>query len=263
MACHFLGVLHYGSDDFDQADTLLDEARRRFESEKCTAGLWGCRYDLGWLALASCHHDRAADEFERALQIGRSAGSEDLVAHSLAALAPVAALSGDATQAQSLAAEAIAITRSLGLRLLMVMALVRAAEVAILNRTDAATLLIEALAILRDVGGTAWLADALELTAVVQTGLNAPQQAARFLGVADRLTEVSGGRPNVRAIRSEIDHCRVEVAHALGAESFRLELAGGLAMSLRAAVDCAIDVLTRPGGTSGAPSRAMPHRRAE
>src|SRR5882672_2205294 len=101
---------------------------------------------------------------------------------------------------------------SFGLRLFAVMALIRATEVAIVNGTDAETPLREALTLLRDVGGTAWPADALELVAVVEGGKGAADRAARFLGAADRaarflgaaagLTGSSGGRPSVRAIRS-------------------------------------------------------------
>jgi non-specific serine/threonine protein kinase len=245
LASQFLGVLHYGRGDFDEAATLLHEARRRFEHERCTAGTWGCHYDLGWLAVALGDHDHAADEFERALAIGRSTGSEDLIAHSLAALAPVVARSGDAGRAESLAAEAVAVTQGLSLRLFGVMALVRSAEAAIvLNRTNATTFLLQALTILQDVGGRAWLADTLELVAV-QTAGNAPQPAARLFGTVDGLAGPSGGRPSVRAIRAEIDQCRIAVENALGAASFRREFTIGLATPTREALNDAMEVLSR------------------
>ena len=83
MAREVSGVLTYWRGDFDAAEELLEEARRRFEAEGSAGGTWACGFDLGWLALAKGDHARARVELERSLEVSRSSGSEDLIAHSL------------------------------------------------------------------------------------------------------------------------------------------------------------------------------------
>lgn len=254
MASQVFGVLKYWRGEFDAAEELLEEARRRFDAEDCVAGAWACRFDLGWLALAKGDHQRAGVEFERAVELSRSSGSEDLIAHSLAALAPVVALAGDARRAETLADEAIEVARGLGLRLFVVMALVRAAEVAVaLGRMDRAEeMLLESLSLLRDVGGHAWVADALELAALVQAATD-PRQAARHLGTCRALAGASGGSPSVRAVRDQIERCRAEVSQALGPDAFAVEWARGREMSVDQAIPDALAQLSSRRAPTAAP----------
>jgi tetratricopeptide (TPR) repeat protein len=245
MACEVFGVLKYWRGEFDAAEELLEEARRRFDAEDCVGGAWACRFDLGWLALAKGDHQRARVELERSLELSRTSGSEDLIAHSLAALAPVVALAGDAKQAETLADEAIEVARGLGLRLFVVMALVRAGEAAVaLGRMGRAEeVLLESLSLLRDVGGHAWVADALELVALVQAEAR-PRQAARHLGTCRALAGASDGSPSVRAVRGQIERCRTAVSQALGPDAFAAEWARGREMSVDQAIRGALAQLT-------------------
>lgn len=251
MACEVFGVLKYWRGEFDAAEELLEEARRRFDAEDCVGGAWACRFDLGWLALAKGDHPRARVELERSVELSRLSGSEDLIAHSLGALAPVVALAGDAKQAETLADEAIEVARGLGLRLFVVMALVRAGEVAVvLGRMDRAEeVLLESLSLLRDVGGHAWVADALELAALVQAEAD-PRQAARHLGTCWALAGASDGSPSVRAVRDQIERCRAEVSQALGPDTFAGEWARGREMSVDQAVPDALAQLTSRASTA-------------
>jgi non-specific serine/threonine protein kinase len=241
FACELLGGLHSDRGEFEEAERLLDEARRRFETADCVAGAWGCRYDRGWLALARGDHRRAAIEFEAALELGRRCESADLTAHSLAALAPVLALTGASKRAEALADEAIETARHLGLRLFVVMALTRAAEVAVLleDPERARDALAESLTLLRDVGGVAWLADTLELVALLE-GNRQPEAAVRLLGACDTL---AGGRPSIRAIRGHIEQHRTLVAGLFEPEPFALEWARGQKLSAHEAAAQALATL--------------------
>jgi predicted ATPase/class 3 adenylate cyclase len=245
MAREVLGVLKYWRGEVDAAKELLEEARRRFDGEDCDCGAWACGFDLGYLAMAKGDQQRARAEFEQALEVSRSSGSEDLIAHSLAALAPLVALDDEAEQAEALAEEAIEVARAVGLRLFQVMALVRAAEVAvILGHMDRAReVLLESLSLLRDIGGDAWVADALELAALVQADGD-PRQAARLLGTCGALAGASDGSPSVRAIRDQIERCRAELSETLGPDAFAVEFDRGRETPVDLAVT---DVLSRLG----------------
>ncbi|MGH9008834.1 MAG: tetratricopeptide repeat protein [Acidimicrobiia bacterium] len=78
MANEVFGLLTYWRGEFDAAKELLEEARRRFDAEDCLGGSWACGFDLGYLALAKGDSRRARVELERALEVSRSSGSEDL-----------------------------------------------------------------------------------------------------------------------------------------------------------------------------------------
>ncbi len=228
MAREVLGILTYWRGDFDAAEQLLEEARRRFDAEDCVGGSWACGFDLGYLAMAKGDHRRARAEFERSMEVSRAAGSEDLIAHSLAALAPLVALDGEAEQAEALATEAVEVARGVGLRLFLVMALVRAGEVAVaLGRWDRGEeVLAETLTLLRDIGGDAWVSEALELAALMQADAD-PRQAARLLGTCRALAGASDGSPSVRAVRELIERCRAAVSEALGPDAFAAEYERG------------------------------------
>jgi hypothetical protein len=179
------------------------------------------------------------------VELSRLSGSEDQIAHSLAALAPLVALDGEAEQAEALAHEAVEVARGVGLRLFLVMALVRAGEVAaVLGRLDRTEeVLVESLSLLRDIGGDAWVSDALELAALVQADAD-PHQAARLLGACRALAGASDGSPSVRAVRVLIEQCRAEVSDALGPDGFAVEYGRGRETPADRAV---ADVLARLG----------------
>jgi len=134
------------------------------------------------------------------------------------------------------------------------MALVRAGEVAVvLGRMDRAEeVLLESLRLLRDVGGHASVADALELVALVLAEAD-PRQAARYLGTCRALAGASDGSPSVRAVRDHIERCRAEVSQALGPDTFAVEWARGREMSVDQAVpDALAQLTTRASSHEGA-----------
>ena len=105
-------------------------------------------------------------------------------------------------------------------------------------------MLRESLSLLHDIGGDAWVAETLELAALVQARAH-PDQAARLLGTCRALTSASDGSPSVRAIREHIDRCRTEVAEALGPDAFAKAYDRGRDTPVERAVADVLAELTR------------------
>jgi hypothetical protein len=160
------------------------------------------------VAVARHDHLVARSEFEVALaRSRRSDGDEWLLAHVLAALAPLMAMSGDPRDAQRLADEAVTISRGFTQRAVLAMAIARAAETAILtadlDRAD--TLLRELLTLLPALGTRRWAADALEMAAVVLERREMAAPAVSALAGAQALRLAAGeGSATVRAVAVEV-----------------------------------------------------------
>lgn len=178
-----------------------------------------CHHELGWVALAADRVDEAGFHFERAL-MQQTDGGELLRPHVLAALATVAALAGDEDRAEALGDEAILMARGVPLRQILVAALVRASEVAVLTSRlgQARAVLLEVLGILRDLGARRWVADTLEAAALVLEAHGGVETAARLLGTSDALrlalNEPVVGLP---ALSASLAACRNRIETALGA----------------------------------------------
>ena len=144
-------------------------------------------HDLGWIALGEDDLMRAKTHFEQALEAGRAQQlGPTLKVHCLAALAPVAARTGEPERARSLASEAVDGARDLQLRRILVMALVRAAETAVLTAdlAGARGLVRELLALLAELGSRSWVAETVELAAVILDREGLSQPAARLRGLS-------------------------------------------------------------------------------
>ncbi|MGH9035381.1 MAG: tetratricopeptide repeat protein [Acidimicrobiia bacterium] len=233
-------VLQQGN--FETAERLSHEGIALAESLGTPSGTAWCRFGLGWVSLARGDREAAIANFEAAIAGFRATGSWDLTPASLAALAPLVAAGGDVARANALIDEALTMARPSG-RIHLVMALTRVAEVgAVLGDwrrvTDA---LSESLALLSDIGGRSWVADSLELAALVAVQRGKPGPAARLLGAADRVRAPISAVDPVRLIRAEIDQARHEAARALGSEAFAGETSRGEVMSPEAALAYALD----------------------
>lgn len=240
-----LVVLQQG--DVETAERLSHEGISLAESLGTPAGTAWCRFGLGWVFLARGDREAAVAHFEAALAFFREAGSWDLTPASLAALAPLVAAGGDIARANALIDEALTMARSLG-RIHLVMALTRAAEVGVVvgDWRRAAEALSESLGLLSDIGGRSWVADSLELAALVAVDRGRPGPAARLLGAADRIRAAIGESGRVRLVRTEIDRARHQAAQALGSDAFAGETGRGEAMSPEAALAYALDQLSTP-----------------
>lgn len=133
-------------------------------------------------------------------------------------MALVEAAAGNEDRAERYAAETLVAARLLPGRRPLVMALVRAAEAAVISdRFEAAQpYLDELLAVLRELGGRGWVAEALELTAIVLLPAR-PEVAATLLGSAMGLRESLREEAGVRPVLAErLAVCGAQVAARLG-----------------------------------------------
>lgn len=249
----YLGMLSMQNGAVGAAQALLAGARQAFLEEGWPATAAWCEFPLGWIALESDDRVGAENAFTSVLEAGRRSGSDDLIAHALGALGPLAALDADDERAAALVTEAVEVARALALDEILVMTLVRAGEVAvILGRPDQAlAALREALALVRGVGVRGWIADCFELLALAREHQGQLRRAARLLGACETLR--TSRRERVGEQRwtfAEADRCRARIAREMGAERLAKEWARGSKMTLEEAFFDALEEQHLPGPES-------------
>jgi predicted ATPase/class 3 adenylate cyclase len=214
----WLGTRLLQMGDLGTAEDLLVRGHHDFRAVNSPGGMGWCEFTLGWIWFTRGNHQRATRHFQTALDLGRRGQTDNLVSHAVAALAPLAALAGDASRAHTLAEEAVQVARRSRLQLILVMALTRAAEVEILIKRwpDASVALRESLTLLRDTGWRSWLADALEMTALVREAHDDRGRAAWLLAAADRIRVEADEQAAARPISSALERCRARLARRVG-----------------------------------------------
>lgn len=137
--------------------------------------------------------------------------------HVRAQLALAQAVLGPPDAATENATAAVAIARRIPGGRILVMTLIRAAEVAMLadRRADAAAALDEVLGLLRNLGIQAWVAEALELTAHC-IATSAPDSAATLLGAAAATRGERGEAAFLGELRERVAECRMALEADLG-----------------------------------------------
>jgi tetratricopeptide (TPR) repeat protein len=251
-----LGIRLLGVGEREEAQEVLESVLTEIDTVGIPPVFDFAHHDLGWIAMGRGDTGGAKAHFERALEaIGQiEADGTSIKVHCLAALAPVAALTGEPERAGTLAAEAVVGARRLRLRRVLVMTLVRAAETAVLtaNQDGARNLVRELLATLADLGTRRWVADAIELAAVILERDGKPQPAARLLGgcaaIRSSLAEPAGG---LRALAGTVAACRDRLAELLGTEMMAEHQALGACLSIDRTIAYALDWLEPPEITLG------------
>lgn len=243
VGAFYVGARMLRRGELDAAAGMLAESSRDFGSIGAAYGVAWCEFMSGWVAIS--RGDRAAGRrcFETAVELGRRIdGDNNLRSHALGAAALLAAEDGETDRAAALAEDALAAARRLGLQVILVMTLTRAAEVGVLlGRTEWATsVLTELLTVLRDTGGQAFLGDALEMAALVQESRGSRGSAARLFGSGDRVRQDGHETPDVRPVRSLVDACRAR----LMADDRSGDWTSGRGVSSREAAAAALRELT-------------------
>jgi predicted ATPase/class 3 adenylate cyclase len=206
------------------------------------------KINRGWVWLAVPDQEAAGRSFSQGLELARQSNHAVAVVHAAAALAAVTAARGEAEPAVALAEEAIASARALDLPIVLVMALTRGAEVQVLlgTPTGAAPSLAEALRILRDVGTRGWVAEALELAAVLAAEGGGDADAVRLLAAASSVDAATGDRHRPLA-----DLVTNRLRQALGDDRFAAGWAAGAALRVDDALTLALTIALASGKGSG------------
>jgi ATP/maltotriose-dependent transcriptional regulator MalT len=218
--------------EFDRAQRLLEESSKDLEATAPALAGW-FRFNLPWITMARGDLWQATKELEAVLEFGERSGHENLTVHALTALAPWFALAGEPDRAEDLAAQGIDAARRMGFRRVLVMALVRAAEVAtLLERGDRVEALLgEALTHLRNLAGQAWVADAVEMTALALGAGGRHQPATRLLAASEALRSASGETAEAHSTQARVQRYKDEAATHLGRDAFAEEWRQGSQMS--------------------------------
>ncbi|MCU1504538.1 MAG: transcriptional regulator, winged helix family [Ilumatobacteraceae bacterium] len=217
------GELNVAHDELEAGRRQLEDAERQYARLRHVTGVAWCEHSLGWAAMASRDIDRARRCFERAVELARDpdAGAF-LIEHSLAALSPILAASGECERGLRLADEALARARSHPVRAVLIMALVCVVETSILAgaQEQAADVLRELLVVLQDRASLRWVADTFDLTAVVIASTD-PGRAVELVSCAAALRASAGSQAGgIRIIRAEVDVTRERLLAALGSQRF-------------------------------------------
>ncbi|MDQ3900999.1 MAG: hypothetical protein M3319_11380, partial [Actinomycetota bacterium] len=225
---HTLAALEYVAGDaalrsgnFRQAQAALDSARARFEKLSYDRGIGECHAQLGWVAVGENDVHLARAHFERAAEL---AGEHDveLMAQTLSALASLNVISGDTAGGLRLATDAIASAERSPLRLVLIMALVRAGETALLAAEwdRASRFLADGLARIAALGTERYLGDCCELVALLQLAGDDLRAATVMFGASSAVYDRTGGPSKVRFIAKEACAGRHRLADILGTERF-------------------------------------------
>jgi hypothetical protein len=224
---------HVAQVDFYRAHVFLSSGEPR-KAECLIRGCLGrsnnvdflgwCHWALGWIALLEDHLDEAATELHASLQLGEVVDDdESLRAHVSSALALVAALRGDQETARTMAAQAIRNSeRMVGAPRVLMMALARAGQVAILNGDkSAAALASRLLRVLRDKGVTYWADEALDVAGLVLADRH-PEEAAVALNASRSLhAAVEDTGSQISAMRTCLRRCRAQLIETLGPQGWQ------------------------------------------
>jgi hypothetical protein len=179
----------------------------------------------------------ARTHFQRATEL---AGEHDveLMAHALSALGSLNVISGDTAGGLRLATDAIASAERSPLRMSLVMALIRAAETALLaaDRDEACRFLADGIARIAELGTERYLGDCCELVALLQLARGDPWAAVMF-GASSAVHEKTGGPSKVRFIAKEARAGRHRLADLFGTERLESYERKGRNLSLGQIID--------------------------
>jgi tetratricopeptide (TPR) repeat protein len=234
----------------DLATRFLVDALEACEPDDLTARGW-CHYGLGNVYVTAGDPDQARWHLERALDIGQDRVCPADLPRGRP-LAPVAALGGDTQRAESLAENAVLAATRLELPAVCALALTRGTEARIMaGKVPAARATLRRLLdLLGELGGPSYVADALEMAALLADGAGRPATTARLLATCETLRAAQGEPLGGTRIMSPAvrDCARRVLLDARHAGEHAAEIARGRTMRAEDAVAQALAELDASGG---------------
>ena len=204
------------------AEVMVRDSLVRWERAGFVYGVgWGY-FLLGWIALSEGDVEGAAARFETSSARAEEADDDSMRAHVSPALALVAALRGDHERARTLAAEGIRTSEGIeGVPRLLMMALARASQVAVLSGDASTTALVcRLLGLQRDLGVRYWVDEVLDVAALVLAD-RLPDDAAVVLAAGHSLREaLEDSGSQVGALGDRLRSCRIRLMDTLGADGW-------------------------------------------
>jgi predicted ATPase/DNA-binding CsgD family transcriptional regulator len=221
-----------------------------------------CRLAKALLTRGEGHHqqgihDRAREDWERALALFRECGDAVMAARVLVRLGAVAFEAGDLDQAIAILQEALALARAREQKIVIALALGTFGAIAERMGEDdrAAAYYRERLLLYSELGMPRVIAVTLEQFAHLAHRQRQLERAACLFGAAATLHERSGSVSDRIAIDAEIDAVRA----ALPDPVFQAAWARGRAMSIQQSIDLALEPFSgRDSGMVVSPGKLSP-----
>lgn len=244
-------ILHLATIAWLKGDA--ENARRQFEESLTIRRRLGDKlgagrslYNLGGVAVSQGDYVAARRYLEESLAITREMGDRKLTAYTLAGLGEVAAAQGDLMVAQRYHAEGLAAARELSDKVGMAFALEGLGSDACVQADYAAARRYyqDSLTIRSDMGDQGGVAACLQGFAQVAAAQHLPHLAIRlFAATTARRQQI--GVSLLTGEQAEFDQAVSGLRAQLDQAAFDAEWAIGLAMTIEAAVACALDPLTK------------------
>jgi tetratricopeptide (TPR) repeat protein len=230
-----------GTGELDRAEYLAHQALSSFRACGSSQEQGISHHHLGWLHIYRREYSQAHEHLQIALELVQT--DEWALAQVLAALALASALSGRIADAERFAKDGVGTARRLPTCQSLVMALTRAAQASVLSghAETARSALPELLQALHDLGFQRWVADAVEMTAVVLVS-NRPAHTAVLLGASRSLRQALN-ETTPAFISEDIERCRHQAAQALGTQQCADQEQQGGKMTSRKALAFALHAL--------------------
>ena len=243
-----LGEFNIQLGNLDVARDLIEETLASYEEFGSPASVGWCHHHLGWIAIAQDRARDALTHFEKAVERSEEDASDVLAAHALGALAVASARLGDSAHALRVADQAVVEARQNGVRGVLTMALVRAAQsTAILSAlVRCGEILEELLQLLRASRARRWTGDALETAALVLAARGETSAAARALGASGSPYSRSGDTAATGILDAELAALRDQLLLKLGEQQFRREHGHGQELGAQPVIAELLAVLRRP-----------------
>ncbi len=192
-----------------------------------TFGVWP-HYELGWIDMTEDAVASALEHFRHVGLVDGTPGSELLEVHVRASLALAEASNGNAADGLAHARASVDEARWVGVPGLLSMALIRAAETAVVAGAPHGQDLGEALQLLWDHASPRWVAEALTLAALNSESSGSPEVAARLLGGAAAVATSMGENPQpIPVIARLVSAAESRLATVLGSDDYARYTAAG------------------------------------